>query len=74
MNSNYFNHNAPINVNPEGGGGGQGVGIWHFYKKKCQRPLPRKKIPGQNSPPPGWNCFPEVFGLHKYIWRYNLKV
>jgi hypothetical protein len=50
---------APINVNPEGGGVGQGVGIWHFYKKKCQMPLPREKIPGQNSPPPGWNCIPD---------------
>ena len=46
---------APINVNPEGGGGGGSGKGWGFdiFTKKCQMPLPREKIPGQNSPPPG---------------------
>jgi hypothetical protein len=40
-------------LTPREGGSGKGWGFDIFTKKKCQMPLHREKIPGQNSPPPG---------------------
>ena len=51
-------HNAPINVNPVGGGGrvcGQGVGIWQILKFSDQIPQGGKRKVNQKcqkSPPP----------------------
>jgi hypothetical protein len=51
-------HNLPINVNPEGGGCRQGMGIWHFYTQKIWTKHVRSEI----------SKFPTLW------WVYNVNI